>query len=707
MSRAPTQIWWSPSELGDARLPDLPATKRGVTKVAEREGWGADPQRARRRKGKGGGWEFHWTLLPSRAQQALLAKAEREEPAEPAAPLSRDEAWGAFDALPEGPRARAAERLGVIQAIEALERGGATRSRAVEAVATERGLSARTIWNWFDAIAGVREDDRLPYLAPRHRAAKRSMRRTAVHPDFAKLIRSDYLRPSQPSLTSVYDRACRIAEAEGIPTVPLHTIRRWAEREITPEALVLGRKGYDALKRLYPAQTRDKTALHAMEGVNGDFHRFDVFVRFPAGPGGQREEIARPQMVAFQDLYSGRLLAWRLDRTANSHAVQLCIGDMIKRWGIPEHVLLDNGREFAAKVITGGAPTRFRFKVREDDMSGLLTSLGCKIHWATPYAGQSKPIERAFRDLCDRVAKHPAFEGAYTGNRPDAKPENYGSRAVSLAEFTAVLTDEIERHNQRPDRRSEVAMGRSFAEVFDESYATAPIRKATEEQRRLWLMGAEGIRANSRNGELHFMGNRYWSDWMIAIRGQRVTARFDRAALWDGLHLYDAAGAYLGHAECQVKAGFFDMDDARSHARNRREWMKATKAEAAAYERMTAAEVADALPTPLPVGEPVKAKVIRPLFNTTRANKPALERPDEAAAHQAVIADLTTRQPKADAGTEEPRELYRRALDLERRLAAGEAVTKEQQLWLASFQKTPVYRAWADMVRDFGDGALG
>ncbi|MEO0917403.1 MAG: transposase domain-containing protein, partial [Pseudomonadota bacterium] len=148
-------------------------------------------------------------------------------------------------------------------------------------------------------------------------------------------------------------------------------------------------------------------------------------------------------MCAFQDIYSGMILSYRLDRTPNSHCVQLTIGDLIEKWGIPEHVLLDNGREFAAKLITGGSKTRYRFKVKEDDPSGLLTSLGCEIHWALPYSGQSKPIERAFRDMCDRIAKHPAFAGAYTGNRPDAQPENYGEKAIPLDLFTSILDEEI------------------------------------------------------------------------------------------------------------------------------------------------------------------------------------------------------------------------------------------------------------------------
>lgn len=57
-----------------------------------------------------------------------------------------------------------------------------------------------------------------------------------------------------------------------------------------------------------------------------------------------------------------------------STAVMLAAGELIETWGIPQHILLDNGREFAAKAITGGSATRFRLKVREDVYSKRATS---------------------------------------------------------------------------------------------------------------------------------------------------------------------------------------------------------------------------------------------------------------------------------------------------------------------------------------------
>ncbi|HOK71525.1 MAG TPA: hypothetical protein PLM83_08745, partial [Bacillota bacterium] len=35
-----------------------------------------------------------------------------------------------------------------------------------------------------------------------------------------------------------------------------------------------------------------------------------------------------------------------------------------------------------------------------------------EVHWTTPYHGQSKPIERAWKTLCEEVSKHPKFAGA-------------------------------------------------------------------------------------------------------------------------------------------------------------------------------------------------------------------------------------------------------------------------------------------------------
>lgn len=699
---APGQLWWTAAELAGAGLPDLPGTRQGIEAHARRLGWRGDPGLARRREGRGGGWEYHWRLLPPAAQAALVKGASAsvsEAGVTETLKPDRAEVWAWYDALPEAVKRQAAGRLAAIQQVEALA-PALGKHLAVARVAGEAGVSARTVWNWFGLVEAVDPADRLAYLAPRHRGSVRRAREAAVDEAFWDWLRADYLRLARPSFATAWRRAVAVARAKGWRIAPERTMRRRLDARVSKETQTLLRLGPEALRRMFPPQVRDKTALVALEAVDADFHRFDVFVAWP----GEARPV-RPQMVAFQDIHSGRILSWRLDLTPNSTAVQLAAGDMIEAWGIPQTVILDNGREFAAKAITGGAATRYRFKLRDDDPLGLFTALGCQIVWATPYSGQSKPIERAFRDMCDAIARDPRLDGAWTGNRPDAKPEDYGSRAVPLEEFTRVVAQGIEEHNTRQGRRSEVACGRSFAEVFDASYAVAPIRKATAAQRRLWLMGAEGLRADSR-GEVRLMENRYWAPWMAGIAGERVIVRFDPADLHAGVHVYSADNRYLGEAECRQKAGFLSVEDARIHARARAEWMRAEKRAAEAHRKLTAQELGrdlDAIatgPAPAPA-----AKVVRAQFGRPRA---VATRPDAglAAAQAGVVADLAARR-AAPATGEPPRERFRRALEIEQRQAAGAPVTEDQARWLRHYRATPEYRAERMLWDDFGDAYLG
>jgi putative transposase len=689
----PAQVWWTADEIAAAALPDMPATKRGVNARAEDEGWRAQGAFARRRAGKGGGWEYHWRLFPSRAQRKLLLAAAAPAPK---APRDRDEVWAWFEGLPDEVRGKAAERLRIVQEVEAMV-PVLGKHLAVRQIAATHGVGASTIWTWLGAIEGVRPDDRLPHLAPRHRAQAAKPKLAECSPEFWDTLKSDYLRLAKPPFTDCHRRAVRIAAQNGWSTIPERTARRRLDREVSHVTQVARREGPEALKRLYQPQVRDKTALHAMQVVNADFHKWDNLVLWPG-----IEKPVRPQMVAFQDIFSGRILSFRFDLSANSTAVLLAAGDMIEAWGIPEHVLFDNGREFGAEKVTGGAATRYRFTVKDDDIPGLFTSLGCEIHWATPYSGQSKPIERAFRDMCQSIAKDPRFDGAYTGNRPDAKPEDYGSRAIPLEEFVRVVTEGIQEHNTRAGRRSEVAFGRSFAEVFDESYAIAPIRKATEAQRRLWLMGAEGVAAGARNGAIKFERNVFWDHWMTEIAGDRVVIRFDADDYMAGLHVYALSGAYLGHAPMLEATGFRDQAESTIFNKARRAFVKAAKAAAAAEVVYTAAQLGSLLDGAAPEpGVKPDAKVVKPVFGGHA--KPVAADTTLRAVQEGIAIDLAARRPVADEEAETERERFKRALDLERLVAGGGKATPDQRRWLASYQQTPEYRTQRMFWDDLGD----
>lgn len=700
---APSQEWWSAADLAEAGLPDLPGTKRKINQLAEREGWARHAGKVRRRKGAGGGLEYHWSLLPIRARMRLSADLINA----PAARPGKDEAWERYAAAGDKARDEAEARLEAIAEVELLEGAGLTRSAAVREVAHQLGRSEKSLWNYLGQVENVARADRLAYLIDGRAVRRAPAQRGDIDPDFLALVRSDWLRLSQPSLTSCYDRAVRVwtSERRNSTVPPLHQVRRWIKTNVSAPTETYLRKGEQALRRLYPAQVRSKAFMVPLECVQGDYHKFDVFVRWPGV-----DTPVRPQMMVWSDVYSGKLLAWRLSDTANSHTVQLVTGDLIRTYGIPQSVLIDNGREFAAKAMTGGTPTRFRFKVTDEDIPGLLPLLGVHVHWATPYSGQSKPIERAFRDLCDRVAKHPAFDGAYTGNKPTAKPEDYGSRAIPLDEFRLVLEEELAHHNARPGRRSEVAMGRSFNEVFNEGYTRATIKRATDEQLRLWLLRAEGVRAKTNNGALKLYDTEYWSEWMYRIAGEKVVARFDADDLTAGLEVYDLAGRYLGHAACLEDAKFIDVEAARDHARKRGAWAKAQKAEAKAARELTAAEVAARVraASGLAADDPLPEAQVHQLVTPHKAapkrrRAQSVEEIEREAALEARVTRLAEHRARpVEVDEDDPKALFLRARALETAQAEGEMLTQAQADWLADYQQSSDYRAQLRMERRFG-----
>jgi putative transposase len=136
-------------------------------------------------------------------------------------------------------------------------------------------------------------------------------------------------------------------------------------------------------------------------------------------------------LVLWIDLFSGLPLSRRVDRTENLDAVRLSFGDALS-YGIPAEVYLDNGRAFAAKWMSGRIKHRFRFKLMPEEPAGIFNLLGIKVHWTKPYHGQAKPIERFFREVKDRITKHPAFAGAYLGANPKDAPEHRGQRVIPI-----------------------------------------------------------------------------------------------------------------------------------------------------------------------------------------------------------------------------------------------------------------------------------
>ena len=518
-----------------------------------------------------------------------------------------------WDRLPEARRAECTALLGVFDAAASM----AARSKSVSmraalerSAAEANGSCNRSpstlyaLWLGRRGRVGLRGLPRhlwAPALAPRHCGCTVT---AECHPQAWETWKANYLRAEQPTAAHSFRVVQRLARAKGW-TIPksASTFLRRLRREVPVQVEVLARQGPEALDRMRPAQQRDREALAVMEAICADGHRWDVQVAWPDGRTG------RPVMVAWQDIRSGKPLGWRIDCEETADAYRLSLADVLWKYGAPEHVIVDNGRGIAAKALTGGSGA-FRGKSLPGDPVGLLTQLigGDRIHWTTPYSGQSKPIERAFRDFASDIAKDIRLAGAYTGKDTVSKPHNHGSRAVPLETFRRVVADGIAEHSARRGRRGLGMHGRSFDEVFEAGMAAIEPRRLPEAQLARWLLASGVVTARKADGAVLLHGNRYWSRGLAtALAGKskaarRVVVRYDPERLERPVTVERADGSLVARAEALGRTAFFDTEAARRHKKAQRRARKAAKAalELHAGDAEAVAEALDSLAAPEP-----------------------------------------------------------------------------------------------------------
>ncbi len=606
----------------EERLPGLPSTPQGFNKSVAKV---ANEFQKRPNKGKGGGFEIHWSALPQAAQIALIKKHPEiivtEQLNKPSTAFQEsssqntdsEDLWDHLSRKSEKARALGAKRLEAVKMFKMLIfyswKKTEAKKEVVRLFKSDIKISFHTLGRWIKRVDGVDACDWLPLLVDGYagRQAK-----AEISPEAWDFIKADYLRRCRPNWSSSYERLKRAAVKNGWAIPSSKTLFRKLGKEIHPDLIIILRDGDDAYKKTIPAQERDHTVFHALEAVNGDGYTFFKYVRFESG------EICRPVCWFWQDILSGKLLSSRLDVSENKDSIRLSIGDLVEHFGIPSHFWIDNTRAAANKDVTGGVKNRYRFKVSQDEPLGLIPQLGAEVHWATPGHGQAKPVERAFGigGIGEYTDKHPKFEGRGTKENP-----------IPVDEFETVLTSEIAAFNARLGRRSKVCNGRSCDDVFNESYARSTIRKATREQRALWLLAPETVRTNRDNGAIKIMNNRYWCEALSHYKGQKLVARFDPANMHGNVIIYTLDGRRIGEAECIVPAGFNNREAGREVAKQNKRKRKHLREAENAELRISAREAANMLPE-LEAPDPPETKVIEPIFKDAQQKRKTIDGDD-------------------------------------------------------------------------------
>lgn len=622
-----------------------------------------------------------------------------------------------YEAAPETQKADARALLVLVQECRALIVKGFAWRAIAPALAAKHDVSVSTLSRAWRKVKAEPAQLWL-YLLLKGYAGRQ--RKTELSAEAWEVLQGDFLRLERPTAAACIERL--LAAAKGHPDWIIPSKRTLERRleEIHEVTKVLKRDGVKAAKQLYPAQQRLKSALAALEIVNGDGYKHNLWVRFPDG------DVVRAVTWYWQDVHSSKVLAWRTDKTEHTDIIRLSFGDLIDNYGIPEISVVDNTHAAANKTMTGGAQHRFRFRVREEEPLGIFGLLNVQYKPTTVAWGQAKPVERVFGvgGVGEYIDKAPEFAGAWTGGSPLDKPDYDGKhRAIELADLERVIVREIGAWNARTGRRGAMHIGgKSCDALFEASYQVTPVRRATEAQRRLWLLASEPVLASSKNGEITLdagrvvgerVANRYWSIEMANYAGRKVCARFDPRRLHEGVHVYTVGGHYICFASCVQAAGFNDANAGREHNRARSGYLRAVKQMAQAETRMDALQAAKAhaggeavIPAP---AAPARGKVVRgefrdPLERPMRRDVP--DTPDEAAERAALGEEIASKVTPMH--VEDEWERFARWDEFAKCLGtAGETVDDELRRQYAAYVASDEYGAMRLLAEDFPERVRG
>lgn len=395
-------------------------------------------------------------------------------------------------------------------------------------------------------------------------------------------MKKDYLRREQPSFSSSYRRTQAGAKKHGWTIPSKKTLFRRLRKEVPAITIQWMRTG--SLRHAYPDQVRTRNCFIAGAAVNGDALKFDkIYVDYGDG------EISNKTTVWFmQDLFSSKILAWQVAKTENADMFRLATHELLGVT-LPSEMWIDNTMAAANKALTGRQRHRHRFKKCATDPVGLLEQAGITVHFTNPDQEMSnpgvKPIERAFQGSS-------GIHGLMR-NHPSLKDRGFSvATAIPYTEFKALLDVIVAEFNSMEGRKGKDCAGRSYDQMFADSIAENELRLPSEELRNMFLFDQE-VATVSKDMSVSIKAgkgqskHRFALDFINIERGEHVAVYFNPKNISDQAKIYDLDGKFLGTATWMPTVAYNDKDEAREHARLKRQRNKQVKNLAKTTARMS------------------------------------------------------------------------------------------------------------------------
>lgn len=419
----------------------------------------------------------------------------------------------------------------------------------------ERGISVDTLYRRWKA---VKEDD-LSSLVDKRGKWKKG--KSTIHPDVWQAFLYYYLDQSQHPIQRCYSYTKMWAQNERpelVADIPTYTtFYRHLQTDIPEPIKVLGREGQKAYDdRCAPYIKRVYDDMMSNEWWIADNHTFDVIT---VDADGNKH---RPYLTAFMDARSGIFTGWYITYNPCSDATLIALRKGIQKYGIPDNIYVDNGREFLTFDIGGLGHRKKKPKDGQVPFEppGVFARLGIHMTNAIVRNAKAKIIERRFLDVKNQLSR--AFD-TYTGGNVTEKPE----RLKSVLKNGGIITDEefngmvdaiLDNYMNHQAYNGAVARDKGKRKIDVYNQYLHRQRRADEESLNLMLMRTSRPQTFGKRGVHYKVGNvqiDYWTTELVSsnLFGKQVYYRYDPEDLSE-IRLYDLDDKFICTVPADSKA---------------------------------------------------------------------------------------------------------------------------------------------------------
>lgn len=548
--------WFTPNELEDLKLSDLPSSRMAIANKAKKEKWKSRP-----RQGRGGGKEYHISALPETARVELARRNMKEQIV--ALKNSELKIIASMNGLNQKQKTKAEARLVLVRQLEQFATSAdLAMSNAAEKFAFDYENGDIPVESWVKAlipsfsgrsiIRWKQNSKELNLLGDKRGLHRKGQSKIDQNTEIRDLIVGMLATHYNPSARNIM-RALRARfSPSSLPSY--RRLQAWiAEYKKDNDPLLKAIQAPDEFKNKYQSaagsRSEDVVALNQLWEF--DSTPTDVMLA-----DGKRHNI-----IGVIDVYSRRLKL-HVSKTSRSSAITALLRKALLDWGVPEFVKMDNGADYKAR-----------------NTQKALEALKIWVDWCTPFTPEEKPhVERAFKSFSHGILELlPGYIGHNVADRKNIEAQK------SFAErLTKRIKNQAEYEAREPEKINMTA--EEFQQFCDDwcenmyhhdkhrSLGCTPFEKAQDwgqatevpEALRLEIALAEvaGERVITKKG-IRFNGDYYSKDALGGLEGQKVLLRYDESD-WGVLYVYTLNNEFICKALSPERMGISRADEANA-----------------------------------------------------------------------------------------------------------------------------------------------